>query len=469
MTRLDHLPELLNAYRCDVRSPAYFANAYDVVLSALTKSSSLTSKRYSIWPLIRKHLDEPFECCITDYKGEWARELLEGARLSEMAQRPPLFLPVPYTDPSEGHLVTSIVKIEVKEEKPQGISDIEWQLRNLARWDVNLRFAIRSSLIAKGSSHSGAERICGVLDSTRSLFKLLSHFRPRRITALKNYSILIDDRIRPQSEEYCELCWRETIRSVRLNEIHTLEKQLVLEICNSAGLSKDLQLARSKQAWMSKVIQDIPRSLTLLSKSELRKISDIYEKCHAEKIFAGNLSCRYCETHKPGSKKYHADLRYKTAFQNHLSVLYGHRKSEFAVNLLPPEAADTQELRKLAYDQIHSGLHPITSKKESGLGLREKIGIMSKEGLSQSEMARRLGISRQAISKAKKSLEHLLNFHHAGSYINPVTGEAAVPSSTIALIKYAFEEGKSAAVIARKAGLTKSTVEGLISIIKKST
>lgn len=462
MARLDYLPELLNAYRCDARSPPHFATAYDAVLSALTTSSSLTSKRYPIWPLIRKHLDEPFECCINDYKGEWAKELLDGARLSEMAQRPPLFLAVPHTEGAHGHLDASIVKIEVKEAKPQGVPDIEWQLRNLARWDVNLRFAIRSALITDDSNQLGVESIYGALDSVRSLFRLLRHFRPRRTTALKDYDVLIDDRIRPQSEEYCELCWRETIRSVRLKEIDSLEKQMVRDICNSAGASKDLQVARSEQAWMSKVLQDIPRSVTLLSKAELGKISDIFERCHAEKIFAGNLSCRYCNIHKPGSRKYHADLRYRTAFQNHLSALYGRGKSEFAVNFLPPETADTQELRKVAYDQVHSGLHPIVSKKEKSLGLREKIGVMSKEGLSQSEMARRLGISRQAVSKAKKSLEDLLNFHHAGSYINPVTGEAAVSASTLDFIKNAFEEGKTAAAIARKAGLTKKTVEGII-------
>lgn len=467
MAHLDHLPELLNAYRCDVRSPTHFSTAYDAVLSALTTSSSLTSRRYPIWPLIRKHLDEPFECCINDYKGEWAKELLDGARLSEMAQQPPLFLAVPYTERPHGHLDASIVKIEVKEVKPQGVPDIEWQLRNLARWDVNLRFAIRSALITDGASQAGLESICGVLDSVRSLFQLLRHFRPKRTTALKDYDVLIDDRIRPQSEEYCELCWRETIRSVKLKEINSLEKQLVRDICNSAGISKDLQVARFEQAWMSKVRQDIPRSLTLLSKSELEKIANAFKKYYAEKIFAGNLSCRYCEIHKPGSRKYHADLRYKTAFQNHLSALYGRGKSEFAINFLPPEAADTQELRKVAYDQVHSGLHPITSKKARGFGLREKIGIMSKEGLSQSEMARRLGISRQAVSKSKKSLEDLLNFHHAGSYINPVTGEAAVSASTLDFIKNAFEEGVTASEIARKAGLTKKTVEGIISAMER--
>ncbi|HCL3480138.1 TPA: helix-turn-helix domain-containing protein [Pseudomonas aeruginosa] len=128
----------------------------------------------------------------------------------------------------------------------------------------------------------------------------------------------------------------------------------------------------------------------------------------------------------------------------------------------PPSAPDTQELRKLAYDQVHSGLHAIAPKKAAGPGLREKVWSMHQEGLSQSEMARRLGISRQAISKAKKSLESLLNAHHAGRYLNPITGEAQVPESTRDAIRLAWGRGLSVAAIAKEVGLTKGTVEGLV-------
>ncbi|MCY1554178.1 hypothetical protein D9M68_907320 [compost metagenome] len=91
---------------------------------------------------------------------------------------------------------------------------------------------------------------------------------------------------------------------------------------------------------------------------------------------------------------------------------------------------------------------------------------MHQEGLSQSEMARRLGISRQAISKAKKSLESLMNAHRAGSYINPLTGEAQVPDSVIASIKDALGRGLSVAAIAKEAGLTKGTVDGLARMMR---
>ena len=87
---------------------------------------------------------------------------------------------------------------------------------------------------------------------------------------------------------------------------------------------------------------------------------------------------------------------------------------------------------------------------------------MHQEGLSQSEMAKRLGISRQAISKAKKSLESLINAHHAGCHINPLTGEAQVPESVIASIKDAMGRGLSVVAIAKEVGLTKGTVDGLV-------
>ena len=125
-------------------------------------------------------------------------------------------------------------------------------------------------------------------------------------------------------------------------------------------------------------------------------------------------------------------------------------------------------MRKVAYDQVHSGLHSIRSDKVSSLGLREKVWLMYKEGLSQSEMARRLGISRQAISKAKKSLELLMNAHHAGSYINPLTGEAQVPELIRDAIRDAMMRGISIAVIAKEVGLSKGTVDGLVRLIGKN-
>lgn len=461
MARLEHLLSRLSDYACDPLCSGQFAAGYNSVLLGLTESSSLTSRRYPIWPLVRANLDGALEACIAGYSGVWTKELLSGASLSEMAQQPPQFCAMPCTS-SSGALTAKVVASEFVQAKPEGMPEVDWQLLNMERWDANLRFSIRSLLDPKGAPLPGAEVLCGAFESVRGLFRLLRYFRPKRTGALVDFDALPDDRTRPQGEAYCELCWRLSIRSRRLQELDAQEKQEVSKVVSAGRFTGGIQETRWAQALMLKACQHLPRSCALLSKAEVTKLSAIFDRFRAERVVAGSLSRRYCSVHQPGSPKYHADLRYQAAFQHHLSVLTGAARSEFAFNLRLPDAADLQEIRKVAYDQVHSGLHAIAPSRVGSFGLREKIWLMHQEGLSQSEMARRLGVSRQAISKAKKSLESLMNAHRAGSYLNPKTGEAQVPDSVRDAIRDALSRGLSVAAIAKEVGLTKGTVDGLV-------
>lgn len=469
MARLDYLTNLLNAYDHDPRCSFQFASGYRAVLGRLNASSSLTSRRYPIWPLVRTNLDGPFDQCLADYEGEWAKSLLTGARLSEMAHIPPPFCATPHArrEIDGDGLGPDILASGLVGSRPENMPEIDWQLLNLDRWDSNIKLAIRSLLDVNDAPLAGAEPLCGALESVRDLFRLMRHFRPLRTKALRDFDAAIDDRTRPQDGGYCELCWRVSIRSSRLQELAAQHRYEVGEIARSGKcqLSAEEQDARLAQAWGLESSLQLSPSNTLISKAEAAKLRLVFERFRVERIVAGNLSSRHCRVHKPGSAKYHADLRYKAAFQRHLSALSRSGISEFAFNFLPPSSADTQEIRKVAYDQVHSGLHVVTTGKPSSLGLREKVWLMHEEGISQSEMARRLGISRQAISKAKKSLESLMNTHHAGSYINPLTGEAQVPEPIRKAIKDATMKGLSITVIAKEVGLSKGTVDGLVRLM----
>jgi DNA-binding CsgD family transcriptional regulator len=469
MARLDYLTNLLNAYDHDPRCSVQFASGYRAVLGRLNASSSLTSRRYPIWPLVRTNLDGPFDQCLADYEGEWAKSLLTGARLSEMAHTPPPFCATPHArrEIDGDGLGPDILASGLVGSRPENMPEIDWQLLNLDRWDSNIKLAIRSLLDANDAPLAGAEPLCGALESVRDLFQLMRHFRPLRTKALRDFDAAIDDRTRPQDGGYCELCWRVSIRSSRLQELAAQHRYEVDEIARSGKcqLSAEEQDARRAQAWGLESSLQLSPSSTLISKAEAAKLRLVFERFRVERIVAGNLSSRHCRVHKPGSAKYHADLRYKAAFQRHLSALSRSGISEFAFNFLPPSSADTQEIRKVAYDQVHSGLHVVTTGKPSSLGLREKVWLMHEEGISQSEMARRLGISRQAISKAKKSLESLMNTHHAGSYINPLTGEAQVSEPIRKAIRDAAMKGLSITAIAKEVGLSKGTVDGLVRLM----
>ncbi len=472
MARLDYLTNLLNVYDHDPRCSVQFASGYRAVLGRLNASSSLTSRRYPIWPLVRANLDAPFDQCLAGYEGEWAKSLLAGARLSEMAHTPPPFYAAPYVarpETDESGLAADVLARGLIPDRPENMPEIDWQLQNLDRWDSNIEFAIRSLLSPNGVPFEGAESLCGALESVRDLFRLMRHFRPLRTKALRDFDAAIDDRTRPQDGGYCELCWRVSIRSSRLQELAVQQRQEVGEIVRSGQcqLSEEEQDARLSQAWRLESSLQLSPSCTLISKAEAAKLRLVFERFRIERIVAGNLSDRYCAVHKPGSAKYHADLRYKAAFQRHLSALNRSGRSEFAFNFRPPSAADTQEIRKVAYDQVHSGLHVVTSRKAPSIGLREKVWLMHVEGISQSAMARRLGVRRQAISKAKKSLESLMNTHHAGSYINPLTGEAQVPDAIRKAIMDAAAKGQSITAIAKEVGLSKATVDGLVRLMRE--
>ncbi|WP_240326495.1 hypothetical protein [Pseudomonas syringae] len=150
MARLDYLTNLLDVYDHDPRCSRRFALGYKAVLGRLTASSSLTSRRYPIWPLVRKNLDGPFDQCVAGYEGDWAKSLLTGARLSEMAHIPP-----PYAAPHAAHcemgesgLKTAILASGLVAARPENMPEIDWQLLNLDRWDSNIEFAIRNSQLA---------------------------------------------------------------------------------------------------------------------------------------------------------------------------------------------------------------------------------------------------------------------------------------------------------------------------------
>lgn len=419
---------------------------YERLLAELSASSSLTSRRYSVWSAVRRNMDDAFFESLAGFRGEWSRGLLMGCRLSEMGKYAPSVCAIPngITDPAYSkawaeldagwaeqmlkncqspHLKPEIPRRPLNDgwgfkeasrrlSKPVSVLPIVWQMGNIGFWEMNFRCVLQGLGLR---SNENSEMLDTLDLIVYQLIPLLRRFRPTRTTTHPEYESLRDDQTAPWDEHYCELCWRLTVRSVRL--------------------------------------------------AEVRRLTTDNEQRSRERIKAGRLSNRYCSMHMPGTARYHADLRYKDAFQRHLDAVYRRRASDYTFNFQPPSSPDTQELRKLAYDQVHSGLRAIAPKKAKGAGLREKVWLMHQEGLSQSEMARRLGVSRQAISKAKKSLESLMNVHHAGSYLNPLTGEAQVSARVLDEVQGGLRRGLPIAVIAKAVGLSKGTVDGLARLI----
>lgn len=403
-----HVQQLKPFGECDPN----FAAAIALFSAALTPSHSLTSRRYSVWAKVSSLLDGAFARTVQSYSGDWHQELLGKMPLSGMGSRPPVWRPAPETiQCTGGHDRTEIglSKIDPLEVKTPDLMDVDWQVSNLRLWYFNLRYAIRSAQDAASDPYEPAcHRFCSTLDTAMRLLSVLAALRPGRSFYFGDW--LSDDRTRPQAASYCELCWRVSMRWSAF-----------------LGLEEDSDKYLPEARWR-------------------------------------RLSNRYCEVHDPSDPKsqYRRDRPYKEAFLRELRALKGQGRSGYLFRFPLPNGADTQELRKTAYDQVHSRLRPMTSPVPAAPGLREKIWALHKDGLRQAEIARRLGISRQAVSKAWKALDDLVRRRQRGAYLDPATGESAVSDAVISEIKAMYARGAEVAVIARHMGILEREVAVLV-------
>ena len=111
----------------------------------------------------------------------------------------------------------------------------------------------------------------------------------------------------------------------------------------------------------------------------------------------------YCKVHDPKNpeSEYRKDLKRKSAFLHEVDAFSNITKSNFKINLKPINQSNV-EIRRAAYALVQSRFK----------GNRENVGFLLSQGVKQAEIARRLGISRQAVSKHKASIPKELERLH---------------------------------------------------------
>jgi len=427
MTRAEKLQERIDLVVIDDRCSDELSSGFRTFLSNLSPSHSITSIKFCIWSLIQEHLDDAFSNTMAKFEGTWNSDLLSDLRLSEVGLRLPK---------KTVHVTVrkkfKPVELKVPLIKPEAMPPANWQLLIMSYWDLNLNTALRlmtrsrkrPSGLKKLLSQSEPQvvsrpedELYGALELARELILLLAYFRPKSTTKIPDHDSVPDSTTCSQEKTFCELCWRPTIRSSLLNE-------------------------------MPRPTADI----------------DNYWKSI---VNSGRVSNRYCETHKPGSNGYHADLRYKKAFERQLQVLMSRRNiSTYAIDLMPNDHTMVA-LRKTAYEQVHARLRPISSSYEAAVGLKEKIWPLWCQGLSQSEIARELGVTRQAVFKALAELRDIVSAHHASCDFDPITDELRISQQIQDSIRIGLENKESPSSIAKSVGLTKATVLELARSIAK--
>lgn len=304
---------------------------------ALTPSHSLTSRRYSIWRLLRLHVDGPFAEALC-YRGVWHKELLTGFMPSRAGRHP------------GAQVLAAMRTYEPLKELADAVSEDERSSTvtavtgALECWFHCLRMAIHSVYVA--GVREGGKPFIQSLDLLRELLQILEQLRPRYRTdpTFGRTRVTSDGHYR-----YCELCWRLSMRSIE-----------------------------SRRA----------------SRNKSKRLP----------------SGRFCAVHDPSNPKsrYRTDLNYKKAFYRELGIL-GNLENGYAFELPALPHPDFAMLRRLAYDRVHAGIRSPNSR--SPLSLKERVWKLRLEGLRQSEIARTLGISRQAVSKTMKQLRSIWDEH----------------------------------------------------------
>jgi hypothetical protein len=318
----------------------------------LTPSYKLTSKKFSVWSLVARHLDLPTKEIIKGIDTPGIKKLIKSFQFSKLGRQAPAFgYDREMASKENAGEFSDAYICKYKSEEPSKTSYLEIT-KNLSRWDQNIRFTIRA-LFANG----GESAILQIeyLELIRGIIKelLSKRFNPK-YTKHADYEEFEAQKSKKFDTEikYCELCWRLTKRSSELQQNRT--------------------------------------SLGILS-----------------------LSNRHCDIHDPSNpkSKYRADLRYKKAFDQEILALQFPvlQKSNFPTTLKYTPGYEG-ELRKAAYDLVHSKLllklHLDGTPKKS---LAAQVLELKQKGLKQSEIAQILGKSRQEISRANKKLESLLS------------------------------------------------------------
>ena len=133
-------------------------------------------------------------------------------------------------------------------------------------------------------------------------------------------------------------------------------------------------------------------------------------------------SKQFCDYHNrntcEGEKNYMRDQRYKKSFQNEFKALSDASKSHFfpPINWYCDFLGDLiiEERRKLAYELAKSGLNR---------GARSEILRLHGKGINNTQIAKKLGISRSTVQRNIKFSENKIKEILSNCYLDPETNE----------------------------------------------
>lgn len=158
---------------------------------SLTSSHSLTSRRFSVWTLLKDHVDKPFA---TLELASIERRLLAGFKPSQAWKEPG---EIAKSELARNPAVAHFALLPTNARSP-----VTRALQSMERWIHCLRLAVHACHERGTDASPTAATTASALDLTREVIDALKRLGPRQ-------QRIGHERSREKgSSEFCELCWR---------------------------------------------------------------------------------------------------------------------------------------------------------------------------------------------------------------------------------------------------------------------
>lgn len=137
---------------------------------------------------------------------------------------------------------------------------------------------------------------------------------------------------------------------------------------------------------------------------------------------ARRFSDRFCLIHTPGepASEYKTGVSYQGLYEHELSVNFSHRRSAYAIKFEPPGKTTFLNTTKAAYDLVRVFPRRDPNSINPEFSWYERVWLLHQQGVRQVDIARKLGIRRQAVGKHIKKwirLYRLIRMKHTYFWI----------------------------------------------------
>jgi Homeodomain-like domain len=416
------------------QAPLRVKRAFTKFLKQITPSHSLSSRRFSIFTLMREIIDPEINALVMDLSMSDILPGFHSIRVSDMWSESR-----PIQGINELHKwVTSIVNMGTKERQStntckEKLHDLE-VLQQTASWDSffklkdihqfielvkeDLPAIIQSSRLSlgwEGSSFKGEKTSCffhledrvkSYLPNAKTRFssQFFSEFDRRLLNGeswltyldqgiahVRNADISIERASQIVGMLSTLRYFIDYCNELKPNRVRTPKGRAVLQIQEIKFNRGNRLNAYQYEPWFKRCSMCYKPTVFTVNAAKSASKLPTGQVAYQTKISG---SKKYCSDHDPAdsNSNYRKDLKRMKSFLYEVAAYRNQCRSEYKFRL--NDVIGDEEARKAAFALVQSRIK----------GNKEKVLVLLDQGLKQAEIARQLGVSRQAVSKIKASI-----------------------------------------------------------------